>query len=137
MITSFVMALCDLGPPLWSSGRSSWLQTQRSGFDSRLYQIFREVVGLERGTLSLVIIMEEIKVVTTVQKTEITVVRIRHADHLHPLSVKVGTALISGGRSLGIVRSRTRVTEFLCDLVYPDFLILKNGSSFVRSPCSM
>jgi hypothetical protein len=29
----------------WSSGRSSWLQIQRSGFNSRRYQIFREVVG--------------------------------------------------------------------------------------------
>jgi hypothetical protein len=41
-------------PPLWSSGQSSWLQIQRSGFDSRHYQIFWEVVGLERGPLSLV-----------------------------------------------------------------------------------
>jgi hypothetical protein len=29
-----------LGPPLWSSGQSSWLQIQRSRFDSRRYQIF-------------------------------------------------------------------------------------------------
>jgi hypothetical protein len=36
-------------PHLWSSGQSSWLQIQRSGFDSRHYQIFLEVVGLERG----------------------------------------------------------------------------------------
>jgi hypothetical protein len=27
-------------PPLWSSGQSSWLLTQRSGFYSRRYQIF-------------------------------------------------------------------------------------------------
>jgi hypothetical protein len=40
-------------PPLWSSGQSSWPQTQRSGFDSLRYQIFWEVVGLERGPLSL------------------------------------------------------------------------------------
>jgi hypothetical protein len=30
------------------------------GFDSRRYQIFREVVGLERGPLSLVRIIEEL-----------------------------------------------------------------------------
>jgi hypothetical protein len=30
------------------------MQIQRSGFDSRRYQIFLEVVGLERGPLSLV-----------------------------------------------------------------------------------
>jgi hypothetical protein len=29
-------------PPLWSSGQSSWLQIQRSGFDSQRYQISRE-----------------------------------------------------------------------------------------------
>jgi hypothetical protein len=33
---------------------SSWLQIQRSGFDSRGYQIFWEVVALERDPLSLV-----------------------------------------------------------------------------------
>jgi hypothetical protein len=47
-------------PPLWSSGQSSWLQIQRSGFDSRRYQIFWEVVGLERGPLSLVTATEEL-----------------------------------------------------------------------------
>jgi hypothetical protein len=46
--------------PLWSSGQSSWLQIQRSGLDSRRYQIFREVVGLEWGPLSLVNTIEEL-----------------------------------------------------------------------------
>jgi hypothetical protein len=41
-------------PPLWCSGLSSLLQIQRSGLDSRRYQIFWEVMGLERGPLSLV-----------------------------------------------------------------------------------
>jgi hypothetical protein len=41
-------------PPLWSSGQSSWLQNHRSEFGSRRYQIFWELVGLERGPLSLV-----------------------------------------------------------------------------------
>jgi hypothetical protein len=41
-------------PPLWSSGQSSCLQIQRSGFDSLRYQIFRVVVGLELGPLSFV-----------------------------------------------------------------------------------
>jgi hypothetical protein len=41
-------------PPLWSSGQSSWLYTQRFCFDSRCYQIFWDVVDLERGPLSLV-----------------------------------------------------------------------------------
>jgi hypothetical protein len=45
---------------MWSSSQSSWLQIQRSGFDSRRYQIFWEVVGLERGPLSLVSTNEEL-----------------------------------------------------------------------------
>jgi hypothetical protein len=45
---------------LWSSGQSPWLQIQRSGFDSRRYQTFWEVVGLERGPLSLVSTTEEL-----------------------------------------------------------------------------
>jgi hypothetical protein len=46
-------------PPPWPSGRSSWLQIQRSGFNSRRYQIFW-VVGLERGPLSLMNITEDL-----------------------------------------------------------------------------
>jgi hypothetical protein len=40
--------------------KSSWLQIQRSGFDSQPYQIFWKVVGLERGPLSLVSKIEEL-----------------------------------------------------------------------------
>jgi hypothetical protein len=47
-------------PPLLSSGQSSWLQIRRPGFDSRHYKIFWEVVGLERGPLSLVGTTEEL-----------------------------------------------------------------------------
>jgi hypothetical protein len=48
--------------PLTSTacGHSSWLQIQRPGFDSRCYHIFWEVVGLERGPLSLVSTTEEL-----------------------------------------------------------------------------
>jgi hypothetical protein len=47
-------------PLLWSSGQSSWLQIQRSRFDSRRYQIFWEVVGLERVPLRLMSTIEEL-----------------------------------------------------------------------------
>jgi hypothetical protein len=46
--------------------KSSWLQIRRPGFDFRHYQIFRhkqkgkQVVGLERGPLSLVSTTEEL-----------------------------------------------------------------------------
>jgi hypothetical protein len=49
---------------------------QRSGFDSRRYQIFWEAVGLERGPLGLVSTIEELlkrKSSGSGQKTEITV----------------------------------------------------------------
>jgi hypothetical protein len=53
--------MCNMyRPPLWSCGHSPWLQIQRSGFDSRRYRIFLEVVGLERGPLSLMRIIEEL-----------------------------------------------------------------------------
>jgi hypothetical protein len=45
--------------PLWSSGQCSWLQIQKSGFDSRCYQIFWEVVGLIWDPLSLMSTTEE------------------------------------------------------------------------------
>jgi hypothetical protein len=46
--------------PPWPSGHSSWLQIQMSGFDSLPYQIFWEIVGLERDPLSRVSIAEEL-----------------------------------------------------------------------------
>jgi hypothetical protein len=54
-IQTFIMAV-----PLWSSGQSSGYRSWGPGFDSRRYQIFREVVDLKRGTLSLVRIIEEL-----------------------------------------------------------------------------
>jgi hypothetical protein len=48
------------GPLMWSSDQSSWKQIQRSGFDSRRYHIFLEVVGLEQGPFSLVSTIEEL-----------------------------------------------------------------------------
>jgi hypothetical protein len=47
-------------PPVWASGQSSWLQIQRSGFDSRRYQIVCELLRLERRALSLVSTTEEL-----------------------------------------------------------------------------
>jgi hypothetical protein len=61
-VTEFTRALQPVSilQPLWCSGQSSWLQIQRSGFGSRRYHILREVVGLERGPLSLVSTSEEL-----------------------------------------------------------------------------
>jgi hypothetical protein len=77
--------------------KRSWLQIERSGFDSRRYQILSEGVSLERGPLNLVSTVEELlerKSSCFGLETEITA---------------VGDP--SGGRSVGIVCSRTKTTE--------------------------
>jgi hypothetical protein len=60
------------------------------------------------------------KVAPPVQETEITVVRIRRADHATPLYPQklALTSTTSGGCSIGIVRSRTKATEFVLCLLY-------------------
>jgi hypothetical protein len=47
-------------PVLWSGRQISWLQIQKSEFDYRPYQIFWQVVGLERGQLSIVSTIDEL-----------------------------------------------------------------------------
>jgi hypothetical protein len=46
--------------PPFSSDQSFWLLIRGPGFDSRHYQIFCVAVGLERGSLSIVRINEEL-----------------------------------------------------------------------------
>jgi hypothetical protein len=97
-------------PPLWSSGQSSWLHIRRLGFDSRHTQK-KKVVGLERGSLSLVSTTEELldrKVAAPVYKTENTAVEIRHDDHVAPsIRKKVGNHFADKRRSLGRYSSLT------------------------------
>jgi hypothetical protein len=79
----FLYYLIERWKPLWSSAQSSWLQIQRSGFDSRRYRIFWQVVGLERSPLSLVSTIEELlerHSSGSGLETEITAVGIRHND---------------------------------------------------------
>jgi hypothetical protein len=110
-------------PPLWSSGQSSWLQIQRSGFDSRHYQIFWEVVGLERGPLSLVSTTEELLgrncSGSSLENQDYCRWDPPRWPHDTPLSAKVGTNFsYNSCRSVGIVRSRTQATEFFYYLRY-------------------
>jgi hypothetical protein len=101
-------------PPLWSSGQSSWLQIRRPGFDFRHYQK-QNVVGLERGPLSLVNTTEELLDRKVAATGENTAVGIRHADHVAPSNSKklAITSPTSGGRSVGVFRSRTQTMEFV------------------------
>jgi hypothetical protein len=103
---------------MWSSGQSSWLQIQGPGFDSRRYQIFWEVVGLERDSLSLLNSIEELlerkSRSSGLEKRDYGSRGSVSLTALHPLSAKVGiTSLTNGGRSVGIVRSRTQATDIL------------------------
>jgi hypothetical protein len=101
---------------VWSSGQSSWLQIQKSGYDFRLDQIFWEVVGLERSPLSLVSTIEEL----LGKKSSDSGIKSRKyglmdpsrlpRDTLYPQKLAV-TSPTSGDHSVSIVRSRTQVTE--------------------------
>jgi hypothetical protein len=83
------------------------------GFDSRLYQIFWEVVGLERGPLSLVRIIEELlewKSSGSGLENRINGRRdpLRWLrETLYPRKLAL-TSPTSGGRSVGIVRLRAK-----------------------------
>jgi hypothetical protein len=86
-------------------------------------------VGLERGPLSLVSIIEELlkwkSSVSGSRKPRLTAVGIRCTDHATPLSAKVYTTPTSGGRSVGIVLLLTEATEFSLFFFYtfhPDTL---------------
>jgi hypothetical protein len=109
-------------PLVWSSGRSSWLQIQRSGFDFLRYQIFWEVVGLERGPLSLVSIIQEL-LGRKISGSGLEIREYGRRDlsrwpHRIPYPQMLAlTSPTSGSRSVGIVRSRTQTTEFCLVLV--------------------
>jgi hypothetical protein len=89
-----------------------------TGFDSRRYQILWEVVGLERGPLSFVSTIEEL----LGRNGSGSCLENREHGLGDPLRWPSDTlyrqklALISptrGGRSVGIVRLRTKTTEFV------------------------
>jgi hypothetical protein len=87
------------------------------GFDFRRYQIFWEVVGLERGSLSLVTITEE----RLEWKSSGSGLENRYygrgdplrwpRENLYPQKLAL-TSPTSVGRSVDIVRLRTKATEF-------------------------
>jgi hypothetical protein len=105
-------------PPLWSSGQSSWLEIQRSGRFPVLPDFLRSS-GSGTGPLSLVSTIEEL---LQRKKSSGSGLESREyggrdlsrwpRDTLHPQKLAL-TSPTSGGRSIGIVRSRTQATEVL------------------------
>jgi hypothetical protein len=105
--------------------RVSCYRSRGPGLDSGRYQIFWEVVGLERGPLSLVITrtIEEL----LGRNSSGSGLEIREygrgnllpwpRDTLYPQKLAI-TSPTSGGRSVGIVRLRSKATESVC-LFYP------------------
>jgi hypothetical protein len=93
------------------------------GFDSGRHQIFWEVADLERGPLSLVSKTEEIFGRNSSDSGLESRERIRTWGSFalttrQPLFAKLAlTSPTSGGRSVGIVRSRTQTMEFSLVLV--------------------
>jgi hypothetical protein len=100
-------------PPIGLMINSSWLQIHRPGLNSRHYQIFWEVVGLERGPLSLMSTTEELlgrkRSGSGLENTEYG-----FRDPLQqPLSTNVGSNFAGkGSHSVSIVHSRSKATEF-------------------------
>jgi hypothetical protein len=88
------------------------------GFDTRRYHILWEVVGLERGLLSLMRITEELLEWRSngsgSRKPRLTAMGICCTDHTEP-SIRKMLALASptsGGRSVGIVHLWAEAMEF-------------------------
>jgi hypothetical protein len=94
-------------------------------------QISQEVVGLERGPLSLESTIEELlerKSSGPCLETEITE-GIHRADYVTPLYLQklTLTSLTKGGCSVGIVRSRTQATEFVFLMDMENMLLLSHA----------
>jgi hypothetical protein len=110
--------LYHIRPPLWSSGQSSCLQIQRTEFYSRRYQIFWEVVGLERGPLSLVSTNEELlerkSSGSGLESQEYGRRDLSRSPRgtFYPQKLVLASPT-SGGRSVRVVHSRTQATEFV------------------------
>jgi hypothetical protein len=92
-----------------------------SRFDSQCYQIFWEVVGLERGPISLVSVIEGLlerkssgSGLENLKYTNRDPSRWPRDTH-YPQKLAL-TSPTCGGRSVGVVRSRTQATKFMLNV---------------------
>jgi hypothetical protein len=125
------MLLLFTSTPLWSNGKSSWLQITRSGFDSRRYPIFWEAVGLERDAL--------LERKSSGFGLEILDYGCRDPPrwprNISQSAKKLALTLPTiGGRSVGIGRPQTQAPEFI---LFYFLLWLHRKLSFCRSEVEM
>jgi hypothetical protein len=105
------------------------------GFDSQRYQSFWEVVGLERGPLSLLSTIEKL-LGTKSSGSGLESLYYGHGDPLcwqrdtHYLQKLALTSLTSGDLLVGMVRSKTEATEF--SLVYVSIIRCKYGEAVIH-----
>jgi hypothetical protein len=138
----FISHVEESRPPLWFSGQIFWLQIQRCGFDSQRYQIFWELVGLERGPISLVSTIEEL----LGRKCSGSSLKIKEygrkdpsrwlRGNLYPQKLAL-TSPTSGGRSVGIVRSRSQAMEFFYQAKTFPCYYYGNRLHVARSQCDV
>ena len=111
--------------PLWSSGQSFWLQIQRSRVRSPALPDFLSSSGSVTGStqpreVTLRSYLNKKSSGSRFGKQRLTAVGTRCANHVTPLYPQklALTSPTGGGCSVGMVRSRTKATEFSFSFLY-------------------
>ena len=118
IIIIIIIIIITNWPPLWSSGQSFWLQIQRSRVRFPALPDFLSSSGSGTGSTAswdqLRSYLNKKSSGFRSRKQRLTAVGTRCADHVTPLYPQklALTSPTGGGCSVGIVRSRTKATEF-------------------------